>query len=70
LPPGLWLFSRKPVDPANTAVMREEARKLGYDVAVLKKVQQQGCTYPAAGASSSSSNASGNQLLKKLNFFG
>lgn len=56
---GLWLFSRSPVDPTNTAVMREAAQKLGYDLSVLKKVQQQGCTYPgsATSAADSSSNA-------------
>jgi len=54
---GLWLFSRKPVDPANTSVMREQAKKLGYDLSVLKKVEQQGCTYPAISGSSSSSNS-------------
>lgn len=51
---GLWLFSRKPVDPTNTATMREQARKLGYDLSVLKKVEQQGCTYPSTSSSSSS----------------
>jgi lipocalin len=49
---GLWLFSRKPVDPTNTATMRTKAQQLGFDVLVLKKVQQQGCTYPATVAPS------------------
>lgn len=42
---GFWLFSRKPVDPANTAIMRQEAARLGFDLSVLKKVQQEGCTF-------------------------
>jgi hypothetical protein len=46
LPAGLWLFSRKPVDAANTALMMAKAQQLGFDVSVLKRVQQQGCTYP------------------------
>lgn len=37
--------------------MREEAKKLGYDLSVLKKVEQQGCTYPAISGGSSSSGA-------------
>jgi hypothetical protein len=45
--PGLWLFSRKPVDPEAAAVMRSRAAALGYDLSVLKPVTQAGCTYPA-----------------------
>lgn len=44
---GLWLFSRKPVDPEAAAVMRSRAAALGYDLSVLKPVTQAGCTYPA-----------------------
>jgi hypothetical protein len=74
---GLWLFSHSPVDPTNTAVMREAAQKLGYDLSVLKKVQQQGCTYPesatAAAAAGSTSRAAGKSLplgglLTNVNF--
>jgi hypothetical protein len=56
---GLWLFSRKPVDPAATAVMREQAQKLGFDLSVLKKVQQDGCSYPSTSGSASASSNSG-----------
>jgi hypothetical protein len=57
VPAGLWLFSRKPVDPEKTTLMREQAKKLGYDLSVLKKVEQQGCTYPSTnGGSSGGSN--------------
>ncbi|KAI8472609.1 MAG: hypothetical protein J3K34DRAFT_413662 [Monoraphidium minutum] len=44
---GLWLFSRKPVDPEATQIMRDKAAALGFDVSVLKPVAQAGCTYPA-----------------------
>jgi hypothetical protein len=41
--------------------MRDAAQKLGYDLSVLKKVQQQGCTYPdiSSGSSSSSNSNAG-----------
>lgn len=45
---GFWLFSRKPVDPEGTAIMKAEARRLGLDLSPLKKVQQEGCTYAGA----------------------
>lgn len=45
---GLWLFSRKPVDPANTAKMRSVASSLGFDLSVLVDVVQEGCTYEGA----------------------
>lgn len=45
---GLWLFSRKPVDPTNTARMRDVAVALGYDIAGLLPVQQANCTYVGA----------------------
>jgi hypothetical protein len=59
-PAGLWLFSRKPIDPANTAVMREQAKKLGFDLSVLKDVKQEDCTYPSTTGSSSSNSSSRN----------
>jgi hypothetical protein len=61
---GLWLFSRKPVDPANTAVMREKAQQLGFDLSVLKKVQQEGCDYtaPVAAAAGGSRNGGSGTL--------
>lgn len=43
---GLWLFSRKPVDPEAIATMRRVAAGLGLDVPALKAVQQAGCSYP------------------------
>jgi hypothetical protein len=61
---GLWLFSRKPVDPTNTATMRTKAQQLGFDVSVLKKVQQQGCTYPATVAPTDTAN-----IVSALPFF-
>lgn len=70
-PAGLWLFSRKPVDPANTAVMREKAQQLGFDLSVLKKVQQEGCSYaaPVAAAAGGSRNGGSSTLplLKGIN---
>jgi hypothetical protein len=66
---GLWLFSRKPVDPANTAVMREQAKKLGFDLSVLKKVKQEGCSYPSATVTAAGGTAAANnRILKGMNF--
>lgn len=45
---GFWLFSRKPVDPEATAVMRARAASLGFDLSVLLDVQQKGCKYEGA----------------------
>lgn len=45
---GLWLFSRTPVDPASTAIMRTKAQDLGFDITVLKPVEQEGCLYEGA----------------------
>ncbi|GMH39968.1 hypothetical protein BSKO_07872 [Bryopsis sp. KO-2023] len=45
---GLWLFSRKEVDPEGTKVMREKARELGFDLSVLLPVEQKGCKYEGA----------------------
>lgn len=45
---GLWLFSRKPVDPANTQIMRAKAESLGFDLSVLLPVAQEGCEYNGA----------------------
>jgi len=45
---GFWLFSRKPVDPENTALMRQKAADLGLDVSALLPVEQDGCTYEGA----------------------
>lgn len=42
---GLWLFSRKPVDPTNTEIMRNKAKELGFDLSVLVPVVQEGCEY-------------------------
>ncbi|KAJ9505227.1 hypothetical protein QJQ45_024298 [Haematococcus lacustris] len=45
---GFWLFSRKPVDPAATAIMEAKALELGLDTAQLLAVKQEGCTYLGA----------------------
>eukprot|EP00210_Caulerpa_lentillifera_P007242 g6929.t1 len=45
---GLWLFSRKQIDPENTAAMRTIAEELGFDISVLRKVEQEGCLYEGA----------------------
>lgn len=45
---GFWLFSRKPVDPENTKIMRAKAESLGFDLSVLKPVPQEGCKYAGA----------------------
>lgn len=44
---GFWLFSRTPVDPEATAIMEQEATRLGLDTSDLIQVQHQGCQYPA-----------------------
>lgn len=57
---GLWLLSRKPVDPEATAAMLKKAAELSLDTANLKSVTQEGCLYgAAAGSSSTSSGSSG-----------
>jgi hypothetical protein len=38
----VWLYSRKPVDPENTANMRKVAESLGLDTSNLKPVTQVG----------------------------
>jgi hypothetical protein len=45
---GLWLFTRKAVDPASTAVMLQKLKDLGYDTSFLLPVQHTGCTYTSA----------------------
>lgn len=45
---GFWLFSRKPVDPEGTQVMRTVAKEKGFDLSVLRKVEQEGCKYEGA----------------------
>lgn len=42
---GLWLYSRKPVDPESTANMRRLAEDLQIDINNLRPVTQVGCTY-------------------------
>jgi hypothetical protein len=37
---GVWLYSRKPIDPESTATMRRVAESLGLDVSNLKPVTQ------------------------------
>jgi hypothetical protein len=41
--------------------MREQAKKLGFDLSVLKDVKQEDCTYPSTTGSSSSSSNSGSK---------
>ena len=53
---GFWLFSRKPVDPENTAIMRQAAENLGLDVSALMPVEQEGCLYAGAFDPTSASN--------------
>lgn len=45
---GFWLFSRKPVDPENTAKMLQVAEGLGLDTSKLLDVPQEGCLYEGA----------------------
>lgn len=45
---GLWLFSRTPVDPWGTLLMRKKAAELGFDLTVLRKVEHRGCLYEGA----------------------
>jgi hypothetical protein len=40
--PGVWLYSRKPVDPEGTATMRGVAESLNLDISNLKPVTQVG----------------------------
>lgn len=43
---GLWLFSRTPTgSAAQTEAMRAKAKALGFDLGVLRTVQQVNCTY-------------------------
>jgi hypothetical protein len=46
---GLWLFTRKPVDPASKAVMMQKLKDLGYDTSALLPVVQAGCDYKFQG---------------------
>ncbi|KAI7844839.1 hypothetical protein COHA_001493 [Chlorella ohadii] len=52
---GLWLFTRKPIDPVNTQLMMGKLAELGLDPSGLLDVQQQGCTY-ACGPGSGQCN--------------
>lgn len=51
--------------------MREKAQQLGFDLSVLKKVQQEGCSYaaPVAAAAGGSRNGGSSTLplLKGIN---
>jgi len=62
--PGLWLFSRQPVDRANTAVMMQTARRLGLDVTVLRSVPQKGCDYAAVASAASATITHAVQFLQ------
>jgi hypothetical protein len=43
---GFWLFSRDPTPPESlVAQLRSVAAAKGFDLTVLLKVQQAGCTY-------------------------
>ena len=48
--PGLFFFSRRPVDAVNTAVMMKKAQMLGLDVTKLNSVPQKGCDYTVAAS--------------------
>lgn len=43
---GVWLYSRKPVDPESTATMRGVAESLNLDISNLKPVTQVGRAHP------------------------
>ncbi|CAD7699705.1 unnamed protein product [Ostreobium quekettii] len=45
---GLWLLTRKPVDPVGTSIMRNVAEAMGFDLTVLGDVQQAECKYIGA----------------------
>ncbi|CAD7699241.1 unnamed protein product [Ostreobium quekettii] len=45
---GLWLLTRKPVDPTSTSIMQNVAESLGFDTSVLRKVKQKKCKYKGA----------------------
>lgn len=53
---GLWLFSRQPDDPANTQLMLQKAKDLGYDTSVLLPVKQEGCKYAGAVPNTTAAN--------------
>ncbi len=43
---NLWLFTRQPIPPpGQVAEVRRAAKRLGFDISVLQRVPQQGCTY-------------------------
>ncbi|KAI7836634.1 hypothetical protein COHA_009519 [Chlorella ohadii] len=50
---GLWLFTRKPVDPTNTQLMMSKLAELGLDPSGLVDVPQQGCAYACGPGSGS-----------------
>ncbi|WIA23099.1 hypothetical protein OEZ86_010004 [Tetradesmus obliquus] len=54
---GMWLLSRKPVDPEATQTMLAKAAALGLDTSSLKPVMQQGCLFGAAAPGSSTDAA-------------
>lgn len=47
---GVWLYSRKPVDPESTATMRGVAESLNLDISNLKPVTQVGRAQPCIHA--------------------
>jgi len=43
---GLWLFTKDPVvDKEMVAMLRSEAEGMGFDLSVLRPVEQEGCIY-------------------------
>ena len=45
---GLWIFTRKPVDPAGTAEAIKVLKEKGYATSELVDVPQEGCSYNSA----------------------
>jgi hypothetical protein len=57
---GLWLFSRSPTPPDSlVATLRGIAAEKGFDLSVLLKVQQAGCSYAPFPESAASGGGGG-----------
>ncbi|PNH04966.1 hypothetical protein TSOC_008822 [Tetrabaena socialis] len=54
---GLWLLSRRPVQPAWEREMRAVAARLGFDTSALLPVEQRGCRYRGAGSGGGNATA-------------
>jgi hypothetical protein len=61
---GLWLFTRNPIDPANTQAAVSAAERLGFDTHDLHPVVQRGCLYGAAPPAAAGEHKAGGARLE------